>query len=144
MASGPSSTRASSRWCRAMPTTSAPPHVSSRSCSSSVRIHDRRLVPCTGVTERRDDRSDVELLARPDPAAFAELYRRHVESVHAWFQRRLAWAAADLTAETFARAWLSRRRFRDRRGGSALPWLHGIASNVLRESARRDRIETCA
>ena len=96
------------------------------------------------MTDRHDDRSDVELLARADPAAFAELYRRHVQAVHAWFRRRLEWAAADLTAETFARAWLSRRRFRDRRGGSALPWLLGIAGNVLRESARRDRIETRA
>jgi RNA polymerase sigma-70 factor (ECF subfamily) len=79
-----------------------------------------------------------------DPAAFAELYRRHSSAVYAWFHRRLAWAAVDLTAETFAQAWLSRRRFRDEREGSALPWLLGIARNVLRESARRDRIETRA
>jgi RNA polymerase sigma-70 factor (ECF subfamily) len=49
-----------------------------------------------------------------------------------------------MTAETFAQAWLSRRRFRDERDGSALPWLLGIARNVFRESARRDRIETRA
>lgn len=47
-----------------------------------------------------------------------------------------------LTAETFARAWMSRRRFRNQRDGSALPWLFGIAHNVLRESAQRDGIET--
>ena len=96
------------------------------------------------MTDARSGASDVELLTRSDPADFAELYRRHVEAVHAWFRRRLPWASADLTAETFARAWLSRRRFRDRRGGTALPWLLGIATNVLRESARRDRIETRA
>lgn len=45
---------------------------------------------------------------------------------------------------TFAQAWLSRRSFRDRREGSALPWLLGIARNVLRESARRDRVESRA
>jgi RNA polymerase sigma factor (sigma-70 family) len=38
----------------------------------------------------------------------------------------------------------ARRRFRDRREGSALPWLLGIARNVLRDSARRDRIATRA
>jgi len=91
------------------------------------------------------DRTDAELLAKSaDSAAFAELYRRHVDTVFSWFRRRLEWAAADLTAETFAQAWISRRRFRDQRSGCALPWLLGIAHNVLRESARRDRIETRA
>src|SRR5206468_10853555 len=58
--------------------------------------------------------------------------------------RRLVWAASDLTAETFARAWLGRGRFRDERDGSALPWLLGIAANVLADTVRRDRIETRA
>src|SRR5204863_6757459 len=65
-------------------------------------------------------------------------------TVHAWFRRRLEWAASDLTAETFAQAWLSRRSFRDQAAGSALPWLFGIAHNVARESARRDAVETRA
>jgi RNA polymerase sigma factor (sigma-70 family) len=64
--------------------------------------------------------------------------------VPAWFRRRLEWAASDLTAETFAQAWLSRRSFRDEAEGSALPWLFGIARNVARESARRDAVETRA
>ena len=91
------------------------------------------------------ERPDADLLGRgADGGAFAELYRRHAGAIHAWVQRRVEWAAADLTAETFAQAWLSRRRFRDERDGSALPWLLGIARNVLRDSARRDRIETRA
>lgn len=91
------------------------------------------------------ERTDAELLRdSADGAAFASFYRRHVSTVYGWFQRRLEWAASDLTAETFAQAWLSRRRFRDERDGSALPWLLGIARNVLRDSARRDRIETKA
>ena len=91
-------------------------------------------------------RTDAELLsdARRDPAAFGELYARHVAAVHEWFVRRIGWAAADLTAETFAQAWLARRRFRDRRRGSALPWLYGIAGNVLKDSLRRDLIATRA
>jgi RNA polymerase sigma-70 factor (ECF subfamily) len=97
-------------------------------------------------TGRRGERTDAELLlaAEQDAAAFGELYRRHVGRVHTWFARRIAWAAADLTAETFARAWMRRRGFRDEHDGWALPWLLGIAHNVLRESARRDRIETRA
>jgi DNA-directed RNA polymerase specialized sigma24 family protein len=90
--------------------------------------------------------TDAELLseARRDPNAFGELYARHVAAVHDWHARRIPWAAADPTAETFAQAWLARRRFRDRRDGTALPWLLGIARNVLRDSARRDRIATQA
>ena len=90
--------------------------------------------------------SDAELLTRAprDPSAFSELYTRHVEDVHAWLSRRIAWAASDLTAETFARALLSIDRFRDDHDGVALPWLLGIARNVLRDTVRRDQIETRA
>jgi RNA polymerase sigma-70 factor (ECF subfamily) len=88
--------------------------------------------------------TDAELLQTANAQAFGELYGRHAVAVHEWFAQRIAWAAADLTAETFARAWLSRRRFRDDRAGSALPWLLGIGRNVLRESARQDRVETAA
>jgi RNA polymerase sigma-70 factor (ECF subfamily) len=90
------------------------------------------------------DRTDAELVHAADPVAFGELYGRHVSTVHGWFRRRLEWAASDLTAETFAQAWLSRRRFRDESDGSALPWLFGIARNVARESARRNEVETRA
>jgi RNA polymerase sigma-70 factor, ECF subfamily len=91
-------------------------------------------------------RSDASLLcdAGDDPSAFSELYERHVGEIYRWLRRRLDWAASDLTAETFARAWLGRSRFRDERDGSVLPWLLGIASNVLADTVRRDRIETRA
>ena len=91
-------------------------------------------------------RSDASLLldAGHDPSAFSELYVRHVAEVYGWLRRRLEWAASDLTAETFARAWLSRGRYRDVRDGSALPWLLGIAANVLADTTRRNRIETRA
>jgi RNA polymerase sigma-70 factor (ECF subfamily) len=91
-------------------------------------------------------RTDASLVrgAVTDPSGFSELYARHVDAVYRWFHRRLDWAASDLTAETFARAWLSRSRFRDERGGTALPWLLGIAANVLADTVRRDRVETRA
>lgn len=92
------------------------------------------------------DASDADLIraAATDPAAFAALYERHALRVYGWCQHRLRWAASDLTAETFAQAWLSRNRFRDQHDGSALPWLLGIARNVLRETIRHDRVETRA
>ena len=94
---------------------------------------------------RHGDRSDASLLRdADDPTAFSELYERHVAAVYRWLRPRLEWAASDLTAETFARAWLSRGRFRDNRNGTALPWLLGIAANVLADTVRRNRIETRA
>ena len=93
-------------------------------------------------------RTDAELLhaARTDAQAFRELYDRHASRIYGYHLRRSgdADAAHDLTAETFAQAWLSRRRFRDRAAGSAVPWLFGIARNVLLMSVRRRRLERSA
>jgi RNA polymerase sigma-70 factor (ECF subfamily) len=63
--------------------------------------------------------------------------------VHAYQLRRCRdeEAAFDLTAETFAQAWLSRDRFRDEAGGSAGPWLFAIARHVLVASVRRGLLE---
>lgn len=84
---------------------------------------------------------DRELLWADDADAFAALYDRHAAAVFEWARRRVGVHAPDLVAETFARAWLVRRRFRDHASESALPWLLGIAGNVLRESLRKRRIE---
>jgi RNA polymerase sigma-70 factor (ECF subfamily) len=90
-------------------------------------------------------KSDAELIraARSDAGAFRELYDRYAGQVHGYHLRRTRdpHVAHDLTAETFAQAWLARRRFRDRAGGSAGPWLFGIARNLLAQSVRRRRLE---
>jgi RNA polymerase sigma factor (sigma-70 family) len=88
--------------------------------------------------------TDADLIARGDSAGFAELFSRHAVAVHGWLAQRLPWAASDLTGETFARALLQRDRFRDDRDGSALPWLLGIARNLLADTVRDERIETRA
>ncbi len=93
-----------------------------------------------GTPSSRDSRQE----GAGDAAVFTALYREHALTVYRWFRRRGCRAAADLTAETFAQAWLSRRRFRNEHDQAALAWLLGIALNVLRESARRDRVETRA
>jgi RNA polymerase sigma-70 factor (ECF subfamily) len=89
--------------------------------------------------------SDAVLLARSrsDPDAFRAFYDRHARRIHGYLARRTghADAAFDLTAETFARAWLTRERFRDEADGSAAPWLFGIARNVLLMSVRRGTLE---
>jgi RNA polymerase sigma factor (sigma-70 family) len=93
-------------------------------------------------------KSDARLLreARGHPASFRELYERYADGVHGFHLRRTrdADAAHDLTAETFAQAWLSRQRFRDEADGSAGPWLFAIARHVLLASVRRQTLERSA
>ena len=93
------------------------------------------------IVSARTEQSDAELLVLDDPDAFAELYDRHVAQIVAWSRVRVGDYGADLTAEVFAAAWHSRKRFRDEHDGSALPWLYGIANNVFRSSLRKRRVE---
>jgi RNA polymerase sigma factor (sigma-70 family) len=91
-----------------------------------------------------DELGDAELLrrSRRSSAAFRVVYDRHAARLLAFLTRRTgdSTAAFELTAETFAEAWLSRVRFVDR-GEGAAPWLFGIARNVLAGSIRDASIE---
>ena len=91
-----------------------------------------------------NDLSDAELLrrSRRSSAAFRVVYDRHATPLNAFLSRRTGDPAAafELTAETFAAAWLSRDRFVDR-GEGAAPWLFGIARNVLASSIRDASIQ---
>src|SRR5258708_8115182 len=92
-------------------------------------------------------RSDIALMraARTDSRALGELYERHAVAIHGWLRARVGEpAATDLTAETFAAAWQSRRRFRPDRADSVAPWLYGIALNQYRSYQRLARVETTA
>lgn len=83
--------------------------------------------------------SDAELLlrSRTDAEAFTAIYQRHATAVHMFLSRRLGpQAAADLLSEVFLRALEARHRTRPHQSGSALPWLYGIARNVVRTSVR--------
>src|SRR5882757_1991706 len=92
--------------------------------------------------------SDAALLraSRRDAAPFRDLYERYAGPVYGFHLRRTRdeHAALDFTAETFAQAWLHRSRFRDEAGGSAGPWLYGIARNLLAHSVRKRKIELAA
>jgi RNA polymerase sigma factor (sigma-70 family) len=89
--------------------------------------------------------TDAELLvaARTDASAFRTLYDRYAVRVLRYHERRTSDpdAAHDLTAETFAQAWLCRTRFVDQAGGSAAPWLFAIARHVLLASVRKRALE---
>jgi RNA polymerase sigma factor (sigma-70 family) len=92
----------------------------------------------------RDGRTDAELLtaSQREPEAFGAFYDRHVAALLAFFTRRTGdpEAAADLTAETFAQALVSRGKYRDT-GAPARSWLIGIARHQLHRFFRRRRVE---
>lgn len=83
--------------------------------------------------------SDGDLIAesvtRPD--LFEAIFERHHRSVLRFAMGRVGYSdASDVAAETFVRAFDRRSRFKTDRE-SALPWLFGIAANIMRERARR-------
>lgn len=84
---------------------------------------------------------DASLLA-DDATAFGAFYRRHEDAVLGFFLRRTRSSelAADLTAETFARALEGRHRY-DADLGDASAWLFGIARNLLMRSVQRGRVD---
>jgi RNA polymerase sigma factor (sigma-70 family) len=84
--------------------------------------------------------SDADYLARSlsEPTAFEPIFDRHFGAVHRYLHRRAGRDLADeLTAETFALAFS--RRGSCRASGSVLPWLYGIATNLLHRYRRSER-----
>lgn len=94
--------------------------------------------------DRFKDHTDEQLLAeaRHNAEAFGAFYRRHEKGVLLYFLRRTGGAevAADLTAEAFAAALESSKRFRPGKA-PAVAWLYGIAKNKLAASQARGRVE---
>jgi RNA polymerase sigma factor (sigma-70 family) len=72
--------------------------------------------------------------------AFGSLYERHAARIYNYLFRRLAdWSEAeDLTAVVFMEAF-RRRRDAVIVEGTSLPWLYGIATNVIRNRRRAQR-----
>src|ERR1700732_285105 len=91
------------------------------------------------------DAALVAAVAARDETAFTVLYRRYLPVVLRWCLRETGnrEIAADLSAEVFAAALISARRYRSEQG-SVLAWLLGIARNKLLESRRRKRVEDSA
>lgn len=87
------------------------------------------------------DRALWRRAAAGETEAFGELYDRHANAIYNYCFRRCAdWALAeDLTASVFLEAWRKRRRVVFDREDAVLPWLYGVASNVLLSEARRVR-----
>ncbi|MGI5491442.1 RNA polymerase sigma factor [Microtetraspora malaysiensis] len=87
--------------------------------------------------------TDVELWARAvdgDAEAFGVIFDRHARAVYNHCFRRTAdWSEAeDITSVVFLEAWRRHKELRPERD-SALPWLLGVANNVLRNRYRAKR-----
>jgi RNA polymerase sigma-70 factor (ECF subfamily) len=80
------------------------------------------------------------LAASGEAAAFGVLFERHSRAVYNFcFHRTADWAAAeDLMSTVFLEAWRRRSEVRLKEG-RALPWLLGVATNVLRNRRRSER-----
>lgn len=77
---------------------------------------------------------------------FDDLYRRESEGVLVFFTRR-TWdpeIALELTAETFAQAYVGWRRLRGRSAEERQAWLYTIARRRLSRYLRRGRVERAA
>jgi len=87
-------------------------------------------------------RRRVVWLSRMNQENFERLYSEHAASLYGFLAYRTGdrALAEDLLADTFERAWTSRRRF-DLRRGSRKTWLYAIALNRLRDHARRQIVE---
>jgi RNA polymerase sigma-70 factor (ECF subfamily) len=71
-------------------------------------------------------------------AGFSRLFDRHRSQILAYCLRRTSVSDADdAAAEVFAVAW--RRRDDMPRGADALPWLYGVARNVVKDHWRGTR-----
>ncbi len=81
--------------------------------------------------------SDLVAMAGSEPEAFGELFRRYSRSVYAYCARRTGNLdlAEDLTSVVFMEAFRRRRKLK-LSNTSALPWLIGVANNVVRNANR--------
>lgn len=87
-----------------------------------------------------DERPDSELLhlARHSADALGVIYERHAPAVFRFLARRVgSQAAQDLLGAVFLVAVDARKRVLPHPSGSALPWLYGVAGNLVRAHLRR-------
>lgn len=99
--------------------------------STAIFGHDQEVAPDDSVLWSRSRVGDAD--------AFGLLFERHARTIYNYCFRRVGdWAAAeDLLSIVFLEAW--RRRDKELLPDKVLPWLLGIATNVVRNRRRSER-----
>jgi RNA polymerase sigma-70 factor (ECF subfamily) len=102
---------------------------------TASEIHE---VGPSGNGDGTDDDSTIIGRSIGDPEQFAVLFRRHASVIQRYVTRRIGPAAADdVVAETFLAAFRQRGSYRAD-CPDALPWLYGIATNLVRRHWRTE------
>lgn len=139
---------ANRRWGRPPPSRPAPALTFGKGLIGEGRDHDpssrndaRDFAILDDLGSMGTLSSDAELLARSvaEPELFANLYERHGLAVRRYVTRRVGDGHGDdLAAEVFVRAFHARGRYRAEHE-SALPWLLGVANNVIADHRRLEQ-----
>lgn len=89
------------------------------------------------ATQTRCGQTRWAVYMTADRQSFVDIYERHYDAVLRYAWRRVGPDdAADVVAETFTIAW---RRLRDVPEDLPLPWLYGVARNIIANRSRKDR-----
>lgn len=86
-------------------------------------------------------RTDAELIGESldDPDVFRTIFSRHFDPIFRFAARRVGRdTAGDVASEVFTRAFRLRRRY-DLSRADSLPWLYGIATNVVGDRLRAEQ-----
>ncbi len=93
---------------------------------------------CSGAIHSVSTDSEIIQRSLEQPRAFAELFDRHARSIGGYAARRVGPdAGEDILSETFLVAFARRKSF-DAAWNSALPWLYGIASRLIKKHRVRE------
>lgn len=87
-----------------------------------------------------DGATDGQVIWRSlkDPGRFGLIFDRHFDTVHRYLRRRVGdEAAQELASDVFVEAFEHRSRY-DCARADALPWLLGIATNLVRHHFRQE------
>lgn len=99
---------------------------------------DARSAAAAAGDAAHDDDAAVITRSLSDPEQFAVLFRRHAPVIQRYVTRRIGpQPADDVVAETFLVAFRQRSSYRQD-GRDCLPWLYGIATNLVGRHRRRE------
>lgn len=93
------------------------------------------------TTHDGTSRTDSEVIAASlqQPQEFGAVFDRHFVAIYRFLARRVdSSLAEDLAADVFLTAFRQRERY-DQQRADSLPWLYGIAHNLLRNRLRAER-----